>query len=38
MPAYSHMLSEEQMWDVSLLLKVADKSLPDSVKAALSAK
>jgi hypothetical protein len=26
------------MWDVSLLLKVADKSLPDSVKAALSAK
>jgi thiosulfate dehydrogenase len=38
MPAYSYMLSEEQMWDVSLLLKVADKPLPDSVKAALSAK
>ena len=38
MPAYSHMLSEEQMWDVSLLLKVADKPLPDSVEAALSAK
>ena len=38
MPAYSHLLSEEQMWDVSLLLKAADQPLPDSVKALVSKK
>ena len=36
MPAYSHILTEEQMWDVSLLLHVSDKPLPASVLAILS--
>ena len=38
MPTYRHLLSEEQMWEVSLLLKAADQPLPDSVKALLSKK
>jgi thiosulfate dehydrogenase len=38
MPAYVHLLTDQQIWDVSLLLKVSDKPLPDSVKTALSAK
>ena len=37
MPAYQHVLSESEMWDVSLLLKNADQDLPDPVKAALTA-
>ncbi len=32
MPAYGAILTEEQMWDVSLLLKAAGQPLPDSVK------
>jgi cytochrome c len=36
MPAYSHILTEEQMWDVSLLLQGADKPLPASVRSILS--
>jgi mono/diheme cytochrome c family protein len=31
MPAYQHTLSDTQMWQVSLLLKNADKPLPDPV-------
>jgi thiosulfate dehydrogenase len=31
MPAYSHVLSDAQMWQVSLLLKNADKELPNPV-------
>ena len=31
MPSYSHVLSDTQMWQVSLLLKNADKELPDPV-------
>ncbi len=31
MPAYQHILSEEQMWQVSLLLKNADQSLSPTV-------
>ena len=31
MPAYNHILSDTQMWQVTLLLKNADKSLPDPV-------
>jgi thiosulfate dehydrogenase len=31
MPAYNHVLSDTQMWQVSLLLKNADKELPDPV-------
>jgi len=36
MPAYHHILSEVQMWDVTLLLKNADKPLPDPVSQILS--
>jgi thiosulfate dehydrogenase len=36
MPAYNHVLSEGQMWQVSLLLKNADKELPDPVVQILS--
>lgn len=36
MPAYREMLSETQMWQVSLLLANADKPLPPSVIAILS--
>jgi thiosulfate dehydrogenase len=35
MPAFQHILSEPEMWDVSLLLKNADQPLPDPVKAIL---
>lgn len=31
MPSYQHVLSETQMWQVSLLLKNADQQLPDPV-------
>jgi thiosulfate dehydrogenase len=37
MPAYKHILSDTQMWQVSLLLKNADQPLPDPVRAILSA-
>jgi thiosulfate dehydrogenase len=31
MPSYNHILSDTQIWQVSLLLKNADKELPDPV-------
>jgi thiosulfate dehydrogenase len=31
MPAYGHLLSDTQMWQVSVLLKNADKDMPDPV-------
>lgn len=31
MPAYNHVLSDTEMWQVSLLLKNADQQLPDPV-------
>ena len=31
MPAYRHLYTETQMWEVSLLLKNADQALPDPV-------
>ena len=37
MPAYSHVLSETQMWQVSLLLANADKELPNPVSQILNA-
>ncbi|WP_263383847.1 c-type cytochrome [Granulicella arctica] len=37
MPAYSHVLSETQMWQVSLLLANADKELPGPVVQILTA-
>ena len=37
MPAYGHLLSDTQMWQVSLLLKNADKTLPDPVTQILGA-
>jgi thiosulfate dehydrogenase len=37
MPAYSHVLSETQMWQVTLLLANADKELPDPVSKILAA-
>jgi mono/diheme cytochrome c family protein len=36
MPSYSHVLSEAQIWQVSLLLKNADKELPAPVSAILN--
>jgi len=36
MPSYSHVLSDAQMWQVSLLLKNADKELPGPVTAILN--
>src|SRR5579875_846020 len=36
MPAYADLLSEQQMWQVTLLLKAADKPLPSQVQAALA--
>ena len=36
MPAYSHILSDTQMWQVSLLLKNADKEMPAPVTAILN--
>jgi thiosulfate dehydrogenase len=38
MPAYQHLLTTDEMWDVSLLLKNADQQLPDPVVAILKAK
>jgi thiosulfate dehydrogenase len=37
MPAYSHVLTETQMWQVSLLLANADKELPTPVTQILAA-
>jgi mono/diheme cytochrome c family protein len=37
MPSYQHVLSETQMWQVSLLLKNADQPLPDPVMTILTA-
>jgi thiosulfate dehydrogenase len=37
MPAYNHVLSDTQMWQVSLLLKNADKDLPNPVSQILDA-
>jgi thiosulfate dehydrogenase len=37
MPAYTHVLSDTQMWQVSLLLKNADKELPGPVSQILNA-
>jgi mono/diheme cytochrome c family protein len=36
MPSYSHILTDAQMWQVSLLLKNADQPLPDPVAAILN--
>lgn len=36
MPAYSHMLDDTQMWQVSLLLANADKPMPATVQAELA--
>jgi thiosulfate dehydrogenase len=37
MPAYAHILSERQSWEISLLLKNADQPLPDPVQHILTA-
>jgi mono/diheme cytochrome c family protein len=37
MPAFNHILSDTQMWQVSLLLNNADKDLPDPVTQILNA-
>ncbi|MDQ2835406.1 MAG: cytochrome c [Acidobacteriota bacterium] len=37
MPAYNHVLTDTQMWQVSLLLKNADKELPGPVSQILAA-
>jgi len=37
MPAYDHVLSDTQMWQVTLLLKNADQQLPDPVMKILTA-
>jgi mono/diheme cytochrome c family protein len=36
MPSFNGVLSEKEKWEVSLLLKNADKELPDSVKQTLN--
>jgi mono/diheme cytochrome c family protein len=36
MPSYEHVLTTSQMWDVTLLLKSADQTLPDPVQALLA--
>jgi len=36
MPSYQHVLSDTQMWQVSLLLKNADQQLPDPVMGILN--
>ena len=36
MPAYADLLSEQQMWQVSLLIKSADQPLSPELAAALS--
>jgi len=38
MPSYQHVLSDEQMWDVTLLLKAADQPLSPQVSAELTPK
>jgi mono/diheme cytochrome c family protein len=38
MPAYQHVLTTDEMWDVTLLLKHADEQLPDPVVAILKGK
>lgn len=38
MPAFNHVLSDTQMWQVSLLLKNADQQLPDPVTKILTEK
>jgi thiosulfate dehydrogenase len=38
MPSYNHVLSDSQMWQVTLLLKNADQQLPDPVTKILTAK
>ena len=38
MPAYKHVLSDTQMWQVTLLLKNADQQLPDPVTKILTEK
>jgi thiosulfate dehydrogenase len=38
MPAFNHVLSDTQMWQVTLLLKNADQELPDPVTKILAAK
>lgn len=38
MPAYNHVLSDTEMWQVSLLLKNADQQLPDPVMHILTAR
>jgi hypothetical protein len=38
MPSYQHILSDEQMWDVTLLLKAADQPLSPQVSSTLSTK
>jgi mono/diheme cytochrome c family protein len=38
MPSYQHVLTTDEMWDVTLLLKHADEQLPDPVVAILKSK
>lgn len=38
MPSFEHVLSNEQMWDVTLLLKAADQSMSPQVWSTLSTK
>lgn len=38
MPAFQHILSDEQMWDVSLLLKAADQPMSPQVRSELGAR
>jgi thiosulfate dehydrogenase len=38
MPSYQHVLSSDEMWDVTLLLKNADQQLPDPIMAILKGK
>jgi mono/diheme cytochrome c family protein len=38
MPAFQHILTTDEMWDVTLLLKHADEQLPDPVMAILKGK
>jgi mono/diheme cytochrome c family protein len=38
MPSFQHVLSEDQMWDVTLLLKAADQQLPLQVLSSLNPK
>ena len=37
MPAYKHVMTDTQMWQVTLLLKNADQELPDPVMKILTA-